>query len=617
MKKIISLVISFVYLISANAQESTKLSGSVIGTQYSVDYDHNNQKSTTVNTIKNAFDGNLDTYFASYDRSNTWAGLDLNTQHIITKVRYSPRNDSNGPQRVVLGVFEGSNREDFLDAVPLYIVKSAVAVGKWGEATVNVSKGFRYVRFMGRNDARCNIAELEFYGYEGEGDESKYYTPTNLPLVNIHVENAAEPVDKVNDLVADIQIISENGLSRLEAPGTTRLRGNASMDFPKKPYRIKFDKKQNVLDAPAKAKKWTLLSNYGDKTLIRNLLAFEISRRIGMPFTPFGRLVDVVFNGEYKGTYQLCDQVEVATDRVETDGYLVEIDAYAEGEDNYFWSNKRNPVTVKYPDAEDITPEQNTYIKEQFNKMEAAVYAIDINKKDNNFRNYLDLNSFIRHFLIGELSGNTDTYWSTYMVKHLEDDKFYTGPVWDFDLAFENDYRTYPINNLSDYIFASKGSVAGDMRTFVTRIVREVVVQQELKDLWGVLRYTGAISAESLETYIDALVSEINASQKLNFTRWSILSQQVHMNYQALGTYSAEVNNVKRYIRERIEWFDKKLCYDPANISQITFGEPSDKDYRIYNMAGNLLRVSSEVNDLQPGVYIIKYGNETKKVVVK
>ena len=259
MKTLISLVISLLSIVFANAQESTKLTGSVIGTQYSVDYDHNNQKSTTVNTIKNAFDGSLDTYFASYDRSNTWAGLDLGKQHVITKVRYSPRNDSNGPQRVVLGVFEGSNREDFLDAVPLYIVKTAVAIGKWGEATVDVSKGFRYVRFMGRNDARCNIAELEFYGYEGEGDDSKYYTPTNLPLVNIHVENAVEPVDKVNDLVADIQIISENGATRFDAPGTTRLRGNASMDFPKKPYRIKFDKKQNVLDAPAKAKKWTLI----------------------------------------------------------------------------------------------------------------------------------------------------------------------------------------------------------------------------------------------------------------------------------------------------------------------------------------------------------------------
>lgn len=631
MKKLISLVSLIIAVCSANAQTSVKLTGAVIGTQYSVDYDHNNQKSTTVNTIKNAFDGDLNTYFASYDRSNTWAGLDLGKEHVITKVRYSPRNDTNGPNRVVLGVFEGANREDFMDAVPIYIVKSAVAVGKWGEATVNVTKGFRYLRYMGRNDARCNIAEVEFYGYEGLGDDSRYYTPTKLPLVNIHVENAAEPQDKVNDLVADIQIISERGSERLQAPGTTRLRGNASMDFPKKPYRIKFDKKQNVLDAPAKAKKWTLISNYGDKTLIRNLIAFELSRRVGLEYTPYGRLVDVVFNGEYKGTYQLCDQVEVNPGRVETDeltkkmnsaeeikgGYLIEVDAYAYDEDNYFYSPKGNPVTVKYPDAEDITIEQNNYIREHFKKMEAAVYAINVTKTDNAFRNYLDVKSFIRHFLVGEFSGNTDTYWSTYMVKYRDDEKFYTGPVWDFDIAFENDYRTFRICDKSDYVFRSGGSYAGDMKFFVNKIIGEVGVQQDIKDLWSVLRYTGVITYESLEEYIDNLVSEVNDSQKLNFTRWSILSQKVHMNPQALGTYQAEVNAVKKYIKDRIEWMDKKLGYDPTDISQITFGAPEDNNYKVYNLAGSLLRITSDINDLQPGIYIIKYGDKAKKVVVK
>ena len=225
------------------------------------------------------------------------------------------------------------------------------------------------------------------------------------------------PNDKENQVVSQLTIISDDGTNLLSEPGATRERGNASRDFPKKPYRIKFDKKQNVLDAPAKAKKWTLINNYGDKTLMRNLLAFELSRRMGLSYTPYGTAVDVLLNGEYKGCYQLCDQVEIDKNRVAitemtpednqgsalTGGYLIEVDAYANQEKSWFNSNKGNPVTIKSPDEDEITANQKQYIRNFFNQME------------NNWAAYLDLNSFLRHFLVGELSGNTDTYWSVFM----------------------------------------------------------------------------------------------------------------------------------------------------------------------------------------------------------
>ena len=83
--------------ISVNAQDpdGEKLTGTVIGTEQSVDYS-NGQQSTTVNTREMAFDGDLSTYFASYERNYTWTGLDLGTTHVITKVGWSPRNDSHG-----------------------------------------------------------------------------------------------------------------------------------------------------------------------------------------------------------------------------------------------------------------------------------------------------------------------------------------------------------------------------------------------------------------------------------------------------------------------------------------------------------------------------------------
>lgn len=625
MNRILCSFFAFVFSISLLMAESVKLTGKVIGTVFSVDYS-NNQKSTTVNTKDCAFDGDMNTYFASYDRSNTWVGLDLGTPHVITKVRWSPKGDATGAKRVRLGVFEGSNREDFMDAVPLFVIDRTGTIGKMSEENVKVSKGFRYVRYMGPNDARCNIAEVEFIGYEGEGSNDQYYTPTRLPLVNIHVKNAVEPKDKVNDLEADIMIISDEGKTFFEQAGTTRLRGNASMDFPKKPYRIKFEKKQNVLDAPAKAKKWTLISNYGDKTLMRNLLAFDISKRVGMEYTPYGRLVDVIFNGEYKGTYQLCDQVEVNKNRVNveemdekcisgedlTGGYLVEIDAYAEGEDNYFWSKRRNPVTIKYPDSDDILQVQTDYISNHFNKIESALFSSSYMSESDGYRKFLDLHSFLQHFIVGELSGNTDTYWSVNMYKRRGDDKFYVGPCWDFDIAFENDYRTYPINNKSDYVYRSGGSVAGNMKSFVDRIiVNDAKAKQELKNLWTELRSSGAISAEALTDFINSKKDEVYDSQKLNFYRWDILNTKVHMNPKAYGSFTAEVNNIIDYIKGRVAWMDKKLGYDLNGIDDVVVSEETF----IYNLSGVI--VGTNINGLTSGVYIVKTGNETKKIVIR
>ena len=387
------------------------LTGTPIGSP-SVDYS-NGSVSTTVNQPANAFDGNLETYYASFARSYTWVGLDLGTPHIITRVGWSPRNDGKGPQRVKLAVLEGANRPDFLDAVPLYIIDQNGVIGQMHYADVHVSKGFQYVRYVGPNDARCNIAELAFYGQSGQGDDTQFYLPSGLPLVVINTVDAVEPYDKVNDIASYVRIINTDHSFVMDS-ATTRLRGNASTQFPKKPYRIKFDSKQQPLDAPAKAKKWTLINNYGDKTLMRNLLAFHISQQMGMPYTPYGRAVDVMLNGEYKGCYQLCDQIEVNKNRVNIDemetsdisgealtgGYLWEIDAYAYEEKSWFNSNHNIPVTIKSPDEDDITPEQSKYAKDFFNAMEADVYGSHFAHPDNGWRRLLDPETFLKHFLI-------------------------------------------------------------------------------------------------------------------------------------------------------------------------------------------------------------------------
>lgn len=550
---------SIVQEAGGNDFQPEKLTGTVIGTQYSVDYDKGNSKSTTVNVKNNVFDGKFDTYFASYDRSRTWVGMDLGEKHVITKVGWSPRIDHQ--QRVELALFEGANEPDFSDALPIHIVKEPGVNRTMHYADVSCSRGFRYVRYVSPNDVRCNLAELEFYGYADEGDDSKLYQLTNLPTVVINTQDAQEITSKEYELSSNVYIISEDGTDLLATTETgVRGRGNASWDFPKKPYRLKFASKQSPLGAPASAKKWTLINNYGDKTLMRNILAFEVSRRVGMAYTPFCHPVDLVVNGEYRGCYQLCDQVEAASGRVEAkDGYLIEIDAYAYSEDVWFSSNHGTPVTIKHPDEDDITQAQRNFIYNYFNKMEAAVFASDFTDASNGYRKYLDLDSFLKNFIVGEFAGNTDTYWSVYMYKDAADGKLYTGPVWDYDLSFENDGRTYPINSLYGYIYATRGSVASEaVRSMVTRIVRDdSAAKARLLELWTAACDEGGL--KDLNDVVDETAEMLQESQELNFKRWKILNQQVHQNFQALGSYDAEVQTVRNYITARLESLDKLI----------------------------------------------------------
>jgi len=570
------------------AQNSVKLSGTVIGTAQSFDYDRNTC-STNVNTIHNAFDGNLQTIFASCQRTGGWVGLDLGSKHVITKVAYCPR--SGQASRMLLGVFEGANQPDFGDAIPIYMIDETPTQNHLTNRDIVCSRGFRYVRYIGPNDVKCNLAEIEFYGYEDEGDDSQLFQLTNLPTVVIHTTNAVDVTSKDYYLQGIISTISKDGnkiyTDSLEIKG----RGHGSWGHPKKPYRLKLYNKVRLLDMPAKEKSWVLVNNYGDKTLMRNLLAYDLSRRFEFNYTPAATPVDVFLNGEYKGNYQLCDKLEEGTNRVSlekmtvddvslpnlTGGYMIEVSAYAKEETDWFESKRNHiPVEFKYPKTKNIVPQQKAYIKSHFDKMEAAIYAITDNNPQENYRAYVDTETFLKHFIIGEITGNTDTYWSTYMYKYREDDKFYFGPVWDFDIAYENDSRTYPINKKSNWIYNSSGSSAANgMRSLVNQLFKDPSLEVELKALYEKYRNSGDLSTEALLDVVDNYAEELNQSQNLNFLRWKILNTKVHQNPFALGSYEAEVNFVKDYIRDRMIWIDNKLNY----IYSLYEDSPFDKTY--------------------------------------
>ena len=638
MRKFLPLAILLLITITGSANTEL-LKGTPFGST-SVDYS-TGTASTTVNTPADAFDDDFTTYYASYDRSNTWVGLDLGKPYVIKSVSFCPRQ--NWGSRLQLGIFEGANKSDFSDALPIAIIKTVPDGNVLTSLDVSCSLGFRYVRFRGPSDARCNIAELKFYGEQSVGDSTQFCQMTNLPLLVINTNNYQAIDSKEVYVDGMLSVISNDGKTLFTDTLKIRGRGNASWLYPKKPYKIKLAHKTHLLGMPAKAKDWTLINNWGDKTLIRNLVAFETSRRFKMDYTPAATLVNVIVNGEYEGCYQLCDQLEVGKKRINitemdstcvnipeiTGGYLVEIDAYASSEPKHFSSNKNTPVTIKYPKDDEITNEQFNYIKNSFNAMEAKIYSSYYTDDSFGYITALDVSSFIKHFLVGEFSGNTDTYWSTYLSKDRGSlEKFKAAAVWDFDLAFENDARTYPINNLTTYMcMSSKASFAGDMKTFVSRVANTQTTT--ISKFWSEARDHNGFTWENMSAYVDSLVNVIDQSQQLNFIRWPILNQLVHQNFQALGTYQAEVDFMKNYIKERFDWMDNKIGYIAGikNAEEQLAGTilgaqnkivirnfPTGASYNIFTMDGKVSEsgtISAENADVNmaPGFYIVKVTN--------
>ena len=606
---LLAAAISLLTSLSLKAQ-TEPLTGRIIGSTNSVDYSTGNP-STTVNTKENVFDDNLNTFFASYDRSYTWVGLDLGEKHVITKIAYAPRSGS--AARMQLGVFEGANSPDFTDAMPIYMIKDVPQEGKLTTKYPRVTKGFRYVRYVGPNNVRCNVAELKFYGKKGEGNDNRFYSATNLPLIVIHTDSAKEITSKTIYTPGIIHVISDEGSSILTDSLDIRGRGNGSWIFPKKPYKLKLAHKARLLGMPAKAKKWTLINNYGDKTLVRNLLAFRISEMMGMEYSPAGRMVDVMFNGEYKGTYQLCDQIEVRKNRVDvtemdagdnsgselTGGYLVEIDAYAAEEKKWFVTKDYSlPVSLKYPDEDDITDAQYNYLQTSFNRMVSRVASQSYNNPVMGFRRYLDEDSFLRRFLVEELAANVDAWWSVHMYKDRDSTRFHTGPVWDFDLAFENDIRVHPVAGNPEFLFLSPNTTsAGNMRDFVAKVIG--VEGTRMRKLWSDARNNGGLTLENLNLFLDSMQTQVYESQKLNFVRWSIMNQIVNQNYQITGSYEGEMKVVRDFLEYRLAWMDNKIGLIPVGIEEI---KTRNADVNIVAADGGI-----EINGLRSGEKISIY----------
>lgn len=533
-------------------------------------------------SVKYAFDGDLSTYFKSEEAEGGWIGLKLDSKYYITKLGFAFPKDSKN-EDYLLGIIEAANDPTFYDSTILYMITNELKLGEMNYIEIKSMERFKYIRYLGPDKKYSIISELEIYGDDELDDntalkskklssEVYYYQPTNLPLMIINTENSVTPYDKENYISCTVTIIKDNKIV-LKEKAVIKLRGNSTSRLEKLSYRIKFDKKQKVLDMPTKARSWALIANHSDKTLMRYLLAHKISSLFEMKFTPTCESIDMIINGDFVGNFGLCDQVEEGKGRIEvtemdencikepeiTGGYAIAADGWAkQGGDSYYLSDKGVVLVIKYPKDNHLVKEQEKYILDHFNKVEEQVY--------NNITDNIDIETFCKYVLIEDLVGNGEAFWSAYMYKEREDDKFYFGPVWDFDLAFDNNQRIYPSLEIKDFVFKHDIS-AGTMNNLALKILSDEKVIQNLKEIWA--KYTESkITKFVLYKIIDDATELINESQKLNFMRWDVLNTRVLLNPTTRGSFEAEVEYLKYFCDKRFDILDnivKNASFETIN----------------------------------------------------
>ncbi len=421
----------------------------------------------------------------------------------------------------------------------------------------------------------------------------------DIPTFYITTENQEPIVEKSKYLKGELTIVSSDEKENFTAKMKIKGRGNSTWTMPKKPFKIKLDEKARLLNQKAKAKKWVLLANYADKSLMRNAVAFKISELLGLEFTPSARFVDVVFNGKFLGNYMMSDQVEVGKGRVPVDkqekedttepnitgGYLLELDGFAESEPVYFKTNKGVAITIKYPKDDEINKVQREYITNYTKQFEDILFSPQFKNVENGYRAYVDTKSLVNWYIACELTGNSDSFWSTYVYKKRNDPKFYFGPMWDYDIAFNNDYR------LEDATEKLMREYAHEPKTWIKRFWEDVWFQKEVNKRWEELVNNGI--EQTLIDYIDETKQLLNKSQKLNYQEWQTLGKVVYREQFVFPTYEENVEYLKTYIRNRIEFLNKSFVTEETE-----FEYEKNAYYNIINKkSGNAVDVSNEVTE--------------------
>lgn len=393
---------------------------------------------------------------------------------------------------------------------------------------------------------------------------TEYYVSlsnTGLPVVMISTPDGRSVTSKTEWMEgASMKIMLSGGELDFEGGISIRGRGNSTWNYVKKPYAIKLDEKSKILGMP-KDKRWVLLANWKDRTILRNEAGLWLSAQSGLPYTVRGQYVELVLNGKHLGNYYLCEQIKISSKRVdieemapfETDpelikgGYLMELDTYFD-EPYKFRSKKFNlPYQFKTPDEDDISQAQYNYFVQYITDLE-TVLSDTKRVQNHEYRDWIDVDKAIDFLLVEELTGNHDFYntWpsngphSVYLYKDRGSNLLCMGPVWDFD------YHTFIPGRTSQW--------AGAKTTiYYPALLKDPEFKKRLVERWDEQkdRFRG------LTAHLDSMADYIRLSEAYNHNMWPINTNSENGDENL--TFQKALDRMKEAFIAKWEWMDVNI----------------------------------------------------------
>lgn len=422
-----------------------------------------------------------------------------------------------------------------------------------------------------------------------EDDLPETIVENQLPRFSVNTKG--NPIVDEPKIAADFTITQEGQTLHSGNIGI-EIRGSSSQQFPKKSYGLEtWDAQGNDIDASLlslpEEEDWILHGPYSDKSLIRNVLIYDLARDMGR-YASRTKFVEMNINGQYNGLYVFMEKLKRDVQRIDinklqvdenvgedlTGGYIIKIDK--SDKDGYTAENSFNssygasidgtgsPIRFlyEYPDFEDITPEQKNYITNYISDFEDALASDMFTDPELGYAAYVEVDSFVDFFILNEVSNNVDGYRiSTWMHKD-KNEKLKMGPIWDFNLAFGNaDYCSGGATNVWAYRFNER--CPGDF-WFVPfwweRLLQDPAFVARLKERWTELRGSTLADAAILGK-IDAYLATLNDATAAanNFNKWPILGNYVWPNNFVGSSYGEEIGYLKQWISSRTQWLDNAI----------------------------------------------------------
>ena len=392
------------------------------------------------------------------------------------------------------------------------------------------------------------------------GRAQSYTQRTDVPSVYIETENRRSITSK--EQYINCTLIYVDGESMLRYENTQiRGRGNSSWwNADKKSYRVKFANKERFLgEGFANAKSWTFLANHGDKTMIRNALTYDLGRFMGMKFCPAARFVDVYLNGDYRGTDQISDQVQVHKKRIEVSEenvWLLEVVNENSKEDPLITTTRYGIMyTIKNPKDENLTLNKRIAVGQWLRSFEEAVASDQFMDPQRGWRAFVDENDLINWYVGAEITGNIDALYSIYMYKDGDDDKMHFGPLWDLDLGYDNSSERSLLRQMEAYL----GLRDRPFEKIVQRLWKDPWFAQACNDRLQQLVDNGL--QQYLLSHIDSLRSAIWQTQTENFRKWRINQEVYSWAKRAYyNNYDSYINDLKGFVNIHIPYLQQAFA---------------------------------------------------------